>query len=245
MPFTPTVYTYGADKQPVEYTGEYLSGPMDQHICGYCDSHGFGDSLSAAIETPVTPSLATAAPVLSAPVVEPVVPETPIDKSEEVFKSSPKAAEQGINAEDGSSLFEGVANLGLLKSQAMAALKGKYDITDEHLEQAKHQTDAQGKYAAYEYGQKGYVHPQGFTNVFPGYTSGQLYGQMNYGRDSTGKDAYSHFGAGTAYTYAPGYGKTYGLVQAAPQHHPTSYGRLLANAYNQPAPQVYQQPQHY
>ena len=134
MPFTPTVYTYGADKQPVEYTGEYLSGPMDQHICGYCDSHGFGDSLSAAIETPSTPSLATAAPVLSAPVVEPVVPETPIDKSEEVFKSSPKAAAQGIGAEDGSSLFEGVANLGLLKSQAMAALKGKYDITDEHLE---------------------------------------------------------------------------------------------------------------
>jgi hypothetical protein len=149
VPFTPTVYTYGADKQPVEYTGEYLSGPMDQHICGYCDSHGFGDSLSSAIETPITPTLATSAPVLSSPITEPIVPDTPKDASEEVFKSAPKAAEQGIGAEDGSSLFEGMANLGLLKAQAMAALKGKYDITDDHLEQAKLQTDAQGKYTAY------------------------------------------------------------------------------------------------
>jgi hypothetical protein len=68
---------------------------------------------------------------------------------------------------------------------------------------------------------------------------------MNYGRDTTGKDSYSHFGSGTAYTYAPGYGKTYGTLQAAPQHHPTAYGKLLANAYSQPAPQTYQQPQHY
>ena len=43
---------------------------------------------------------------------------------------------------------------------------------------------------------------------------------MNYARDAYGKDSYSHFGAGSAYGTAPGYGVTYGVPKAAPQQLP-------------------------
>ena len=49
----------------------------------------------------------------------------------------PKAPEMGIKEGDKTSLFEGVANLQLMRSQAKSALRGEYDITDNHLIAAK------------------------------------------------------------------------------------------------------------
>lgn len=166
VPYTPTVFIYGSDKQPVEYTGEYLSGPLDKYICNYCDGHGFGggQALSDSIDTIKITDEAVVKAKLESP-------------------KAPKAPEMGIKEGDQTSLFEGVANLKLLRSQANSALKGEYDITDNHLIASKQYSKAPHGIA---HGQYGYVPRQSFGAAFGGYQSGQVYGASHYARDASG-----------------------------------------------------------
>lgn len=75
-----------------------MSGPLDKYICNYCDGHGFGggQALSDSIDTIK-------------------ITDEAVVKAKLESTKAPKAPEMGIKEDDQTSLFEGVANLKMLR----------------------------------------------------------------------------------------------------------------------------------